>query len=60
MTPASIRFRLFQAQSTELRRIVAELQSNRPANLAELVAVCREAQAELIAAAMVFTVDGSS
>ena len=52
MTPATIRVRLLQAQSSELHRIIAELKSNRPSNLAELVAVCREAQAELKAAVL--------
>lgn len=51
MTPARIRIRILQAQSNELHRIIEELKATKPPNMAELVAVCREVQDELKAAA---------
>lgn len=52
MTPTGLRARLLQVQMAELRLIVTDLKSSRPANAAELVAVVRELQDELKAAAV--------
>jgi hypothetical protein len=47
MTPEIIHARLLKAQQVELRRIVEELQAYPPANIVELLSVCREAQDEI-------------
>jgi len=51
MTPIGIRVRLLRVQSAELIRIVTELKATKPANVVELVNVCREVQDEIKAAA---------
>ncbi len=51
MTPSGIRFRLLKVQHDELVRIVEAMKDSKPANMAELLNVCREVQAEIKAAA---------
>ena len=50
MTPATIRIRVLQAQSNELRIIRLELKDCPPVNMAELVETVRELQDGLKAA----------